>query len=183
MSEDPGAGVINVILEFLRRSIDAFFDTIKTAVSTLADITRVRSYRSYRKEGRDRNGALHHGKQSLKHLRRHEELGDTLKTVDVGNWRDMWALRRELNKAKVDYSFSHSRGHGYSLHYKERNEGDVLRAQKHAIDRRYGSHFQTQTFLYVIQHVTVVTTAMEQAGLFQMRIGRVRPKIYLQPTV
>lgn len=130
--EDPGAGVITLILDLIKRGWDVVTSTVKTAFQTgLFVYFRKQMMRA------QQGPKLKYGKQSLKHLRRHEDRGAQLSSVGIGDRKAMKALDKELKTLKLDYAITKSNGE-YTLHYKSVNDRDVLLAQQHALENRFG---------------------------------------------
>ena len=131
--EDPGASIITLLLDLIRRGWDVVTSTVKTAFQTgLFIYFRKQMMRA------QQGPKLKHGKQRLKHLRRHEERGAQIVSVEIGDRDAMKALDRELKALKIDYSITKDRDGEYVLHYKSVNEKDVLMAQKRALEQLYG---------------------------------------------
>lgn len=146
MAEDPGAGTLAALLEFFRRSVGMVFDTGKTIVSTAADYYRTRLYIGMRKRndqsrnaGKGKDAYLHHGKQTLRQLRMHEEHGTQIQSVEIGGSEAKQALDTELKRLKVDYAFTKNSHGDWFLHYKDGNEQDILLAQDSALRVLYGT--------------------------------------------
>ena len=131
--EDPGASVITLILDLIRRGWDVVTSTAKTIFQTgLFVYFRKQMMRA------QQGPKLKHGKQNLKSLRRHEERGAQIVSVEIGDRDAMKALDHELKALKLDYAITRDESGEYILHYKAANEQSVLLAQQHALEKRYG---------------------------------------------
>ena len=143
--EDPGVGVITLLLDVAQRAASAVLGFFKGVVNTLVDIAKMLVFMNWRRQAQQGQGSkLKHGKQSLKHLRRHEDRGAQLISVEIGDRTAMKALDKELEALKLDYAITGNRSDGYVLHYKKINEHDVLFAQQHALEKLYGDPDQAQ---------------------------------------
>lgn len=143
--EDPGTGVITLILDLIQRGWSAVTGAAKSVVSGTVDIIKTSLFFSWRRKmmqgqmGPD----LVHGQQSLKDLRLHEQVGAKIVTVEIGDETAMEALREELRRLELDFAITEHDGQ-YTLHYKESNEQDVLYAQQAALEKLYGGHEQDE---------------------------------------
>ena len=143
--EDPGVGVITLLLDVAQRAASAVIGFFKGVVNTLVDIAKMLVFMSWRRQAQQGQGSrLKHGKQSLKHLRRHEDRGAQLISAEIGDRAAMKALDKELKALELDYAITGNRSDGYVLHYKKINEHDVLFAQQHALEKLYGDPDQAQ---------------------------------------
>lgn len=142
--EDPGVGVITLLLDVAQRAASAVIGFFKGVVNTLVDIAKMLVFMSWRRQAQGQGPRLKHGKQSLKHLRRHEDRGAQLVSVEIGDRTAMKALDKELKALELDYAITGNRSDGYVLHYKKINEQDVLLAQQHALEKLYGDPNQAQ---------------------------------------
>ena len=141
--EDPGVGVITLILDLIRRGWDAVTGVTKSFVGGIMDITKTALFFSWRRKMMQGQKVpdLKHGEQSLKDLRLHEQVGAKIVTVEIGDGTAMEALREELRRLELDFAITEHEGR-YTLHYKESNEQDVLYAQQVALEKLYGNHEQ-----------------------------------------
>lgn len=139
--EDPGVSTISVLLDVIQRAWAAVTGSAKAVVSGIVGVAKTWFFFSMRKHMmQDAHGPeLAHGKQSLSKLRRHEERGANLISVEIGDRKAMKALDKELKRSKIDYAITGNRSRGYALHYKSVNEKDVLAAQARALENLYGN--------------------------------------------
>lgn len=155
--EDPGASVITLILDLIRRGWDVVTSTAKTIFQTgLFVYFRKQMMRA------QQGPRLKHGKQSLKSLRKHEERGAQIVSVEIGDRDAMKALDHELKALKLDYAITKDDSGEYILHYKAANEQSVLLAQQHALEKRYGDPENAQG-----DQRTPIEEALEQEALQQ----------------
>lgn len=138
--EDPGVGVITLLLDVAQRAASAVLGFFKGIGNAIVDIMKMLVFMSWRRQAMQQGQGpkLKHGKQSLKHLRRHEDRGAQLVSVEIGDRDAMKALDHELKALKIDYAITGNRTDGYTLHYKHINEQDVLMAQARALEQLYG---------------------------------------------
>lgn len=144
--EDPGVGVITLVLDIAQRAANTVLGFFKGIGSAIVDIAKMLVFMSWRRQARQQGQGpeLKHGKQSLKHLRRHEDRGAQLISAEIGDRQAMKALDKELKALAIDYAITGNRSDGYTLHYKSINEQDVLMAQARALDNLYGSPDQNE---------------------------------------
>lgn len=136
--EDPGVGVITLLLDVAQRAASTVLGFFKGIGNAIVDIMKMLVFMSWRRQAMHQGPKLKHGKQSLKHLRRHEDRGAQLVSVEIGDQDAMKALDHELRALKIDYAITGNRTDGYTLHYKSVNEQDVLMAQARALEQLYG---------------------------------------------
>lgn len=137
--EDPGASTIAVILDAIQRAWSAVTGSIKAVMGGVVDIVKTSMFFRWRKQMMQNSGGkLKHGYQSLKKLRRHEDRGATLKSIEIGMWEDAKLFKKELKRAGIDFALTHDEDGVYTLHYKSTNEADVLHAQYSILEQRYG---------------------------------------------
>lgn len=138
--EDPGVGVITLLLDVVQRAASTVLGFFKGIGNAIVDIAKMLVFMSWRRQAMQQGQGpkLKHGKQSLKHLRRHEDRGAQLVSVEIGDRTAMKALDKELKALKIDYAITGNRSDGYTLHYKSINEQDVLMAQARALEQLYG---------------------------------------------
>ena len=141
--EDPGVGVITLLLDLIQRGWAAVTGTAKSIVSGAVDILKTSLFFSWRRKMMQgqKGPDLKHGEQSLKDLRLHEQVGAKIVTVEIGDEVVMEALRQELKRLELDFAIT-EHDDQYTLHYKDVNEQDVLYAQQVALEKLYGEHEQ-----------------------------------------
>ncbi|MBR5260437.1 MAG: hypothetical protein IKV48_08245, partial [Eggerthellaceae bacterium] len=143
--EDPGVGVITLLLDLIQRGWSAVTGVAKSVVGGIMDIVKTSLFFSWRRKMMQgqKGPDLEHGEQSLKDLRLHEQVGARIVTVEIGDEVAMEALRQELKRLELDFAITEHEDQ-YTLHYKEVNEQDVLYAQQMALEALYGTRDQDQ---------------------------------------
>lgn len=143
--DDPGAATIAVILDAIQRAWSAVTGSVKAVMGGAIDILKTGMFIRWRRQMMQSNGSkLKHGYQSLKKLRRHEERGAVLKSVEIGTWDDAKLFKKELKHAGIDFALTHDKDGNYTLYYKEANEQDVLHAQYNILQQLYGNQSQDE---------------------------------------
>lgn len=143
--DDPGAATIAVILDVIQRAWNAVTGSVKAVMGGAIDILKTGMFIRWRRQMMQSNGSkLKHGYQSLKKLRRHEERGAVLKSVEIGTWDDAKLFKKELKHAGIDFALTHDKDGNYTLYYKEANEQDVLHAQYNILQQLYGDQSQDE---------------------------------------
>ena len=143
--EDPGVGVITLLLDLIQRGWSAVTGVAKSVVGGIMDIVKTSLFFSWRRKMMQgqKGPDLERGEQSLKDLRLHEQVGARIVTVEIGDEVAMEALRQELKRLELDFAITEHEDQ-YTLHYKEVNEQDVLYAQQMALEALYGTRDRDQ---------------------------------------
>lgn len=145
--EDPGVGTLSVVLELIQRAGNTVTNFIKSGVNFGVDAAKTIMYLSFRRSmmSAQKGPRLEHGKQSLKKLRLHEQVGAQIVSVNIGDREVMKALDSELKRLEIDYAITDDgvkENRVYTLHYKSANERDVMMAQAMAMQKLYGDPAQ-----------------------------------------
>ena len=145
--EDPGVATLSVLLDLVQKagsaalgSVKAAGNVVKAVANGALELYKIRLYTTMRTKMMGLSGqeAPVHGKQSLASLRRQEEKGATLASMDIGSDRKgRRALEKELDRQALDYAITKESSGDYTLHYLASNEKDVLLAMQHALDVRF----------------------------------------------
>lgn len=142
--EDPGASTIAVLLDAIQRAWGAVTGSVKAVTGGVMDVIKTGMFIRWRRQMMQSSSKLKHGYQSLKKLRRHEDHGAVLNSIEIGTKEDARLFKAELKRAGIDFALTHDENDVYTLHYKTSNEKDVLHAQYSILEQRYGTPTPTE---------------------------------------